>query len=240
MRFIVAGTLSLSLALLTGLSTAQRSDAQLAGAWNEGPSGLYFMQRYDVVSRGLEQHIYLFAGSQFVQDPKGDIATVDPAGADPGWRGTWSYAGGTLTLTFGSGRVDTGQAKPDADVCFELADGVWCAAKPLAGGAIDGTYSGGTSFQSSQTATDYDFAPDGTYRVLSGATIATGDTDTDSRVTSAGAGSGRYRIDGLTMTLTAADGTETKAIAVTFGPAANGARPDHIYFNGLLLRRTGD
>ena len=238
MRFILAG--AVSLALLAGCSEAQRPGDDLAGKWESGPSGVYYMQMYSVVARSLERHIYLFAGDRFVQDPEGDIATVDIDSAKPAWRGTWSYASGTLTMTFAAGRVDTGEVTPDSDGCFQFIDGIWCPALPFAGSAIDGTYSGGSSFQSSHTATDYDFAPDGSYTVLSGASVATGDTGSDSRVTAAGAATGRYQIDGLTLTLTAADGAQTRGVAFPFGTSADAARPDYIYFNGLLMKRTGD
>ncbi len=211
----------------------------LAGAWNDGPGGLYFSQTYDPVS-GLDRRATLFAGDRWAENPKGDLGQFDFAAAAPASSGRWTLAGDRLTMTPVSGPPREGPVVMNPDKCFDFRDGIWCPATPFATGAIDGAYSGGASYASSAAvATDYVFAPDGTYRLLAAGSFKE-PGEPDSRVTSAGESAGRYRIEGFTLILTASDGTERRDIAFPFGESADGAKPPYIYFGGWLLARQAD
>ncbi len=240
MKFAIAGALSLALygALAAGIE----------GRWENGPQGVYYMQVYQVVSRNLERRVYLFRGNEWVQDPEGDIATVNIASAHPAWRGTWRYTGGTFTLAPAQGAPDIEAITPDSEGCFQFINGIWCPAKPFTT-MIDGAYSGGTSSGGLSTASDYRFSPDGTYTALHVGSYQnseddaapSGDTsDPSVRATASGDTRGHYRIEGMMLVLTPDSGPETRAIAFPASGDTNTTRPAYIYFGGIVMQRTGD
>lgn len=233
---------AICVALLCGHAAAQSGGATasdaLAGQWQGGPAGLYFVQTYD--STGMDRRTYLFVGDRWAESPQGDLTRFDFDAADPARSGRWSVAGDEMILTPASGQPRQGKFVLNPDTCFDFRDGIWCPAKPFASTALDGAYSGGSSYASSggaaSVAADYLFSPDGTFRRLAAGSFQDADTPGDG-VTAAGETAGRYRIEGLTLVLTEQDGSERRDIAFPFGEGAEPAKPDYIYFGGWLLKR---
>ncbi|BCW88610.1 hypothetical protein sos41_17510 [Alphaproteobacteria bacterium SO-S41] len=235
---------TLSLALLCAFGAAARAEGAtapeaLAGVWQDGPAGIYFVQTPDFASGGLDRRTVLFAGDRWAENPEGDLSQFNFDAARPSMSGRWSLAGDAMSMTPAEGPPRTGPVKLNPDTCFDFRDGIWCPARPFAGATLAGKYSGGSSYSSSSSAiavaSDYEFSADGTYRLLAAGSFTS--AEPDGRVTAAGASEGRYRIEGLTLILTGSDGTERRDIAFPLGEGADGAAPPMIYFGGWLLTR---
>lgn len=238
MKSLAAG--AFTLALLTSLVTAAPAHAaDLAGRWENGPQGVYYMQVYQVVSRSLERRVYIFRGGRWGQDPEGTIETADIESMHPAWRGSWSFDGANFTLAPDKGPPDVEPVSVDGQGCFSFINGMWCPATPFTA-MIDGRYSGGTSAERMATAADYDFSPDGTYRALKAGSYSNPDGGDADKAGSNGWVTGTYRIEGFTLILNEAGGGETRATAFPAFGNTNTTRPEYIYFGGIMMPRTGD
>ncbi len=238
MKSLMAAALGIVLLAGGGVGGDARAE-DLAGRWENGPQGVYFMQVYQVVARSLERRVYVFRGNRWMQDPEGTIEQVDIESMRPAWRGSWAFDGTNFTLAPDSGAPDVEAITPDAQGCFQFVNGIWCPAIPFSTG-IDGRYSGGTSYNTLSTAADYDFSPDGTYSALKTSSYNNPDGGDASRTGADGRVTGTYRIEGFTMILTESSGAEVRGTAFPAFGNTGTTRPDYIYFGGIMMPRTGD
>lgn len=164
------------------------------------PAGLFYRLKVDLMSGGrLEVRTLLFvAGVRIVRSfPYG--GAFDPSRCNPDMCGSYRHDEGQITVRWDDGQEDRWRygRTPEG---FELDGDSFKPAHPLTEAALIGTWAGAGNVGSSAENV-YTFASDGTF------TFGTGHGGTG----------GRYRLDGLTLSLAFDDGSQAQRTLLAAG-----------------------
>lgn len=183
------------------------------------PMGLFYRLKVDLVGGGrLEVRTLLFlAGGRIARTfPFGGGGGFDPSRCNPDMCGSYQHGAGEITVRWDDGWVDRWRYERTAEG-FELDGDSFKPARPLTEAALIGTWAGAGS-TGTPGENVYTFDPGGTFTF--GA---------------AGSGvGGRYRLEGLTLSLAFADGSRTQR---TLFAAGSGEPVGLICVEGDVYRR---
>lgn len=183
------------------------------------PVGLFYRLKVDFMGGGrMEARTLLFlAGGRIARAfPYGGGHAFDPSRCNPDMCGSCRHDASQVTVHWDDGRVDQWRYERTPDG-FELDGDRFKPARPLTEGALAGTWAGaGAVGNPAQNV--YRFDPGETF------TFGTGP----------GGIGGRYRLDGLTLSLAFADGTQVQR---TLFAAGSGEPIGLICVEGDVYRR---
>ncbi|MFL5538491.1 MAG: hypothetical protein ACJ8J0_05835 [Longimicrobiaceae bacterium] len=181
------------------------------------PVGLFYRLKVDLVGGGrLEVRTLLFlAGVRIVRTfPFG--GAFDPSRCNPDMCGSYRHDGSEVAIRWDGGQADRWRYGR-TDEGFELDGDGFKPARPLTEAALAGAWAGAGAV-GNPAENVYTFAPGGTF------TFGAAQT---------GAG-GRYRLDGLTLSLAFADGSQVQR---TLFAAGSGEPVGLICVEGDVYRR---
>jgi hypothetical protein len=166
-----------------------------AGVVNGEPVGLFYRLSVGIGSgRRIELDTRLFLPGRRITRafPFGGGDAFDASRCNPDTCGTFALDGGAVIVRWDNGATDRWAFAPSPGG-ISLGGSAFRAARPVPGPVLVGSWSGGQSIGSSLSNV-YRFANDGTFWFGSGQTGL----------------SGRYRVEGLTLILNFADGSESR------------------------------
>lgn len=178
----------------------------------EGVSGLFaFVQAGMVSGARLEVRTWMFLpGGRITRTfPFGDGATFDAARCNPDMCGTYTLSPGRLVVRWENGRTDEWAYAAGADG-ITLDGRLFRRARAVTAAMLAGVWGNEGNV--------YRFAPDGTFTFG----------------TSAGGLGGRYRVDGLSLVLSFADGTQQRRALFAASP---GDPPGLVCIEGEVFAR---
>jgi hypothetical protein len=205
------------------------------------PVGLFFMNRYWSFTSQLEKAAWYFApdGTVFQNIEKG--FSPEACAAHPGPTGVAKMDGRKLEITWSDGQKTNGDIERES-AGFNWNMGIFTtvSAFPEAA-AVVGVYEGGESLAATGDRTlatrRLELKADGTFS-WDGVTF-TGTTARTSRLAAAGSTvtTGRWDLNGYTLTLTHSAGATCQRIAFPYGDEKNLAKPHLLFFGGMMLKR---
>ena len=181
------------------------------------PVGLFYRLKVDLMGGGrLEVRTLLFlAGVRIVRSfPYG--GAFDPSRCNPDMCGSYRHEDGHITVRWDDGQVDRWQYARTPEG-FELDGDGFKPARPLAEAALVGTWAGAGNV-GNPAENVYTFGSGGTFTFGAGP----------------GGVGGRYRLDGLTLSLAFADGSQVQR---TLFAAGSGEPVGLICVEGDVYRR---
>jgi hypothetical protein len=185
----------------------------------ERPVGLFYRLKVDLMGGGrLEVRTLLFlAGGRIARTfPFGGGGAFDPSRCNPDMCGGYRYDAGQITVRWDDGQVDRWPYARTAEG-FELDGDSFKHARPLAETELVGTWAGAGNV-GNPAENVYTFASEGTFTFGAGGS---------------GIG-GRYRLDGVTLSLAFADGSQVQR---TLFAAGSGEPVGLICVEGGVYRR---
>ncbi|HET7231103.1 MAG TPA: hypothetical protein VFJ16_13915 [Longimicrobium sp.] len=183
------------------------------------PAGLFFRLMADFVSGGrLEVRTLLFLpGNRIARNfPFDGGGAFDPSRCNPDMCGSYEHEAGQIVVRWDDGRVDRWPYGRTAEG-FELDGSTFKPARPLTEAELSGAWAGAGN-TGNPLENVYTFEPGGTFTF--GAAH--------------GGSGGRYRLDGLTLSLAFADGSQRQR---TLFAAGSGEPVGLICVEGELYRR---
>ena len=181
------------------------------------PAGLFYRLKVDLMSGGrLEVRTLLFlAGVRIARTfPFG--GAFDPSRCNPDMCGSYRHDGEQIAIRWDDGAEDRWRYARTAEG-FELDGDSFKPARPLTEAALAGTWAGAGNV-GNPAENVYTFAPGGTFTLGAGP----------------GGVGGRYRLDGLTLSLAFADGSQVRR---TLFAAGSGEPVGLICVEGDVYRR---
>jgi hypothetical protein len=207
--------------------------------WNNGKlQGLFFMTRFWSMNSTLEMGVWYFApDGRVYHDLQGGFSAAELA-ADKAQKGTYSLAGGKLSIRWADGKTNASEFQPSASG-FGWDGGIFTAVKPFAAGRNPaGRYEGGSSISGGTAVSrSLDLRADGTFGRYGVASVSS--TSAASKVTagSQGGDGGRWALAGYSLTLTDAQGKVTRGIAFPYDDPKTAVYPDRFYFAGTMYKK---
>lgn len=183
------------------------------------PVGLFYRLKVDLMGGArLEVRTLLFlAGNRIARVfPFGGGAAFDPSRCNPDMCGSYEHGDGEITIRWDDGRVDRWRYGRTAEG-FELDGDSFKPARPLTTAELTGTWAGAGSI-GNPAENLYTFDPGGAF------TFGAGQNGTG----------GRYRLDGLTLSLDFDDGSQAQR---TLFAAGSGEPVGLISVEGDVYRR---
>ncbi|HWA98300.1 MAG TPA: hypothetical protein VG713_07400 [Pirellulales bacterium] len=205
-----------------------------------GPVGSYFMTRY--WSGGtLEKAAWYFApDGQVYQNLLEGLSPADLA-AHRGPKGTFQFAGSTLTIRWADGKTSASDIERDQNPNVFMWDlGIFTPIVPVTDKQmLVGSYEGGESVSHDgnrvSNARTLEVRPDGSATWESQG-FARGDNFAEG-LSSSGAINGTWQWDGgWTMTLTGG-GQTIRGLVFPFTTGDDPSKPDHLYFRGTMFKK---
>jgi hypothetical protein len=161
---------------------------------NGRPVGLFYRLKVNLVSgAGLELRTLLFLADNRISRtfPYGGGQSFDQSQCNADMCGDFTHEGDQITVRWDNDRVDQWQYRNTGE-SFELDGDTYRPARGLVQGVLTGTWAGAASTGSASNV--YEFGADGTFSFGTGG----------------GGVRGRYSIEGLTLSLAFADGTQSQ------------------------------
>lgn len=184
---------------------------------HDRPVGLFYRLKVDFMSGGrLEIRTLLFLADERITRTFPFGGVFDPARCNPDMCGRYQHGAGEIAVRWDDGQVDRWRYGRTAEG-FELDGDTFKPARPLAEADLIGAWAGAGS-TGSPSENVYTFEPGGTFAFGAGPS---------------GVG-GRYRLDGLALSLDFADGTRTQR---TLFAAGSGEPLGMICVEGDAYRR---
>lgn len=206
------------------------------------PIGLYLMTKYWFATRHLEKAVWYFTSDGRVYyNPEG--VSAEDLAARSEKHGTVTVEGDELVATWSDGSVSRGDIEVE-ETGFNWDTGIFAPVERFTDAQhLHGRWEGGTSMSfgggSTTASRTLDIRPDGTFDQSSAATIQSESDESVASAGSSGATSGRWRLDGYTLTLTYGDGKVVRSICFPFDDEKTPVFPDRFYFGRTLYKKLG-
>lgn len=211
--------------------------------------GLFYMQRYDMISRYLEKAVWYFAadGKVYVNLETGFSASE--LAAHKGLSGTYKTTGGQMNVTWSNGSKSNDKLEIDPD-SFNFDTATFLPVKPFRNAdQMVGNYEGGSSFtfsgNSTAIAKTLNLRADGTFASsgianFSQARNETNYSDTNNKeliASGQGSSNGTWSLSGYSLTLRSPGAEDLRGIVFPlFHDEAKGP-PDRLFFRGLVYKK---
>lgn len=224
--------------LLAGLGG---NNDHTGGFSGDRPTGLFFMTRYWVATGSLEKAVWYFDENGSVyQNLSTGFSEADLA-AHEGQRGTYSVDGDQMTVQWADGNTTTSTLERDGDG-FAWDTGMFVPVEPFDGSEdLGGTWEGGSSLTTSAgyaaVARTLLLREDGTYQWDSASSFSGASAQSGYSTGGEKSSSGRWTIEGFSMTLESPDGETVRGIAFPFDDEDTPVNPDQFFFAGTMYRR---
>ena len=220
-----------------------RPDLPAPASFQNGrPVGLFFMTRFWSSTGSLEKGVWYFAPDGTVYQNLESGFSAEDLAAHRGPKGTCSVTADKLEVTWSDGKKTGSTLEPGASgTGFGWNAGMFSAVTPFENSAdVAGVYEGGESLgggSSAAVSQRLELRQDGTFS-SSGVSFA-GTATTASRVSVGGTSvsTGRWELDGLSLTLTDASGTVLRRIVFPHDDETTPLKPDRMFFGGILYRK---
>lgn len=210
--------------------------------WQTGrPVGLYWMSRYQPSLRSLELAVWYFAPDGTVYRDLRYGFSADDLARPAGGRGSATREERTLRIQWQDGTTSSAHLEQDR-TGFTWDMGIF---SPISGfadpGELPGTYSGSVGSAgpdgSGVVPQRLTLNTDGTFLWEGVAFQADGNMPAGRLEHSSGATSGRWMLDGHSLTLTASSGVAVRRFAFPDDDERTVVRPDRLFFDGGMLKR---
>ena len=206
--------------------------------------GAFYVQRTYMMMNGgisLNHESYFFtANGRFTYLPKGGVslpALVSQPLATR-YEGSYWIEGQELVMAWAEGGKVWRSKYEGHEKSIVIGNAFASRQTPFPRGwRLEGSYQGGASIGGgTSSSSSLNFRRDGTYTRGSGVAVVT--QGRSSAVTAGGtaAGAGTYEFDGFTLTLRE-NGVERRLTVFPFGPRDAAGRPEHIFYEGLMIKR---
>ncbi|UOQ96214.1 hypothetical protein MUN81_13225 [Hymenobacter sp. 5317J-9] len=225
-------------------ATAAAATQPLAGSVKGGrPVGLFFMTRYWIATHSLEKSTYYFApNGQVYIDPTG-FSAAQLAAVPAASRGSYTVAGGKLTVRWTNGQTESENVEPQAET-FAWNMGIFLAGRPFASASqLVGSFEGGNSISTSSgsaaAVSGLTFRANGTYSGGSASSFG-GRNEAGASTYSAGSSggsAGRWSLSGWMLTLTDAAGRTSSGVAYPIEKNEKTGQVTRFYFNNVAYKR---
>lgn len=204
------------------------------------PEGLFFMQRYWIATRFIEKSCWYFApDGQFYENLATGFSAEELA-AHKGSKGRYSVSGGQMQVIWSDGKSSQSPIK-EALGGFDWDTGMFAIVEPFQEGkSISGTYEDGTSLASGggsiTLSKSLRINEDGTFEMAGISSLTSTSDNTQANAGSRSGTTGRWQLEGYTMTLTTSDETQTHHIAFPLDDAKTPAYPDRLFIGGTAYQ----
>jgi len=226
--------------VVEALATAE-PEQPAASAFKDGvPVGLYFMTRFQAVTRTSEKSAWYFTpdGAVF-EDVTHGFSKADLA-AHAGSKGRAGATGNKLEIIWSDGRKTVAEIERDGSG-FTWDMGIFTPVRAFDdASAIVGSYEGGESLAGSSTASAIskrlELRTDGTFAWDGVAFVGAG-SEADALSIGTSASKGRWQLSGYTLVLTDDRGIAWRRIAFPYDDEKTPVKPDQLFFGGLMYRK---
>ena len=211
--------------------------------------GLFYRQRYEMVTRHLEKAVWYFASDSKVYVNLENGFSASELAAHQGLFGTYQVAGGQMSIAWSNGSKSNGKLEIAQD-SFDFDTATFLPVKPFRNAdQIVGNYEGGSSFtfsgNSTAIAKTLNLRADGTFTSSGIANFSkdrsdAGFSDTNKKdliASGQGASNGTWTLSGYSLILSSAGEKDVKGIVFPlFFDEANGTF-DRIFFRGIAYKK---
>lgn len=216
-----------------------------AGFRGGRPVGLYFMTRYWIATGSLEKSVWYFTpDGEAYENLRTGFSKADLE-AHEGRRGKVSMDGDAMVITWPDGKETKSRLEVDKDgEGFAWDTGLFTPVEAFDDdGQLAGKWEGGESLSRGgnfiAASRSLDIRTDGSFDRSSIASVKGTTEHSEIGAGSQSAGTGQWKLDGYTLTLTEADGKVTKGICFPFDDEATPVKPDRFFFNGTMYKKQG-
>jgi len=209
------------------------------------PVGFFYMQKYWMATRKLENSCWYFASDGRVYQNLTTGFSEKDLKEHKGPQGTFEVNGGKLNIVWSDGKSSTAEIEL-TETGFYWDTGSYLPIEPFAGKSLSGEYSGGSSSTFSGTsamvAKTLRLNDDGSF-TMSGVTSFRTEEDSSRGTKSqslAGGSSdiaGRWKQDGFYLTLTADSGESQRQVIFPFDDNTTVVYPDRLYMAGVMYKK---
>jgi hypothetical protein len=205
------------------------------------PIGLYLMTRFWIATSHLEKAVWYFTSDGRVYlDPEG--ITPEQLAAHKGRQGTVSAEGENLTVQWSDGKQTSSKIEREGGPGFAWDTGIFAPMKSFGDPSeLHGQWEGGesVSFSGSSSAVSrtLDIKPDGTFTRVGVASLRSESNESVASAGASGTTSGRWSLDGYTLTFTYGNGDVVRGVSFPFDDEKTPVNPDRFYFGGTLYKK---
>ncbi len=211
--------------------------------------GLFYMQRYDMVSQHLEKAVWYFgADGKVYVNPEVGFSASELA-EHKGLSGTYQIAGGQINIAWSNNSKSKGKLEVAED-SFSFDTATFLPVKPFQNASqMVGNYEGGSSFtfsgNSTAIAKTLNLRADGTFSSSGIANFSTtrdetNDSDTNNKeliASGRGSSTGTWSLSGYTLTLSSPGEVDLKGIVFPLFHDESKGAPDRLFFRGIAYKK---
>ena len=209
------------------------------------PVGFFYMQKYWIATRSLENSCWYFTPEGRVyQNVTVGFSEKDLA-AHKGPQGTFEVRGSNLTVTWAGSAPSTASLEL-TDTGFYWDTGSYLPVESFSQKSLAGEYSGGSSSTFSGTsamvAKTLRLNENGTFELKGVASFRTevdSSSGTNSKPLAGGSSdiAGRWKQDGFYLTLTSDSGETQRQVIFPFDDEKTTVYPDRLYMSGIMYKK---
>ena len=205
------------------------------------PVGLFFMTRYWSFTGTLEKAAWYFAKDGRVYQNLEHGFSDDDLARHRGPHGTFSVDGDTMEVRWSDGKTTKSAIERDGDA-FTWDMGIFTPVQPFDDGdRLAGAWEGGESLSHGGSAVavskTLELRADGTFTWDSISFLASEGNESRLSAGAEGGTSGKWELDGYSLTLTDTKGNQVRGIAFPYDDEKTPENPDHFFFAGTMYRR---
>lgn len=209
------------------------------------PVGFFYMQKYWMATRSLENACWYFTPEGRVYQNITTGFSEKELKQHQGPKGTYQVDGQNMTITWDGQSPSTCELE-FTETGFYWDTGSYIPVESFDNRAIAGEYSGGSSMtfagSSSMIAKTLRLNADGTFQLEGAATIQTdvdenSDSDTRARAGGTSGVTGRWERDGFYLTLMPNTGETQRHLVFPFDDEDTPVYPDRLYMSGMMLKK---
>ncbi len=212
------------------------------------PVGFFYMQKYWMATRSLENACWYFTPEGRVYENVTTGFSERDLKEHKGSQGTYEVNGLSLTINWEGEKPSSSTAELElTETGFYWDTGSYIPVESFSKSPLSGEYSGGTSMtfagSSSMIAKTLRLNEDGTFKLEGAASIRTDVDETSSSTTRATVGSssevtGKWKQDGFYLTLTTNAGKTERHVIFPFDDKETAVYPDRLYMSGIMYKKS--